>query len=135
LKIILLVFLLISTVYSSDKELATKIYLSIAQEFSGKESPVFYLYKDIKYLDKNANIKITKDCKSADIVVINTLKSLSPECSKKVIFTTKYRLYSENENIIGAFFWQKGRPTVIFNRELLKQHNIVLSKSFQKYIE
>jgi hypothetical protein len=57
------------------------------------------------------------------------------QCSNKPIFTNNYRLFKNFPQIIGAFFWQKGRPNIIFDAERLKEQNIVLDPSYDKYIE
>lgn len=135
LRKLLLLLVLGFTLYASDSTLATKIYLSIAKEIAGKNVPTFYLHGNIKYLNKNKEIKALKACAKADIVILNELSGLPEECQGKLLFTTHYSTYIENKNILGAFFWQKGRPNIIFRRSLLEKNKVVLSSSFNKFIE
>ena len=130
-----LILVLGFTLFASDETLATKIYLSIAKEVVYTGTPTFYLHGKIKYLHKNKEIKTTQICQEADIVVLNDLSGLPKSCQGKLLFTTRYRTYVENKSIIGAFFWQKGRPNIIFRRSLLEENHILLSSSFNKFIE
>jgi len=121
--------------HGSDESLATKIYISIAKELSGVSVPTFYLHGEIKFLHNNRAIKTTKTCEKADIIIINKKLDLPAGCEEKAIFSTHYRTYLKNENIVGSFFWQKGRPNIIFRRAYLEENKIRLSQSFQKYID
>ncbi len=132
----LLITLIFSTLLvADDVELAIKIYSSIAYECTGKVNPKIYLHGDLNLLYDVESINRTHECKDADFVIISTLKSLPLECESKVLFTNKYRLFKNSQHIVGAFFWQKGRPNIIFDKERLEDNNIRLSDSFQKYIE
>ncbi len=132
----LLITLIFSTLLLADDiQLAIKIYSSIAYECTGKVNPKIYLHGDLGMLYDVDSINRTHKCSDADFVITSTLKQLPPKCEDKIIFTNKYRLFQESKQIIGAFFWQKGRPNIIFDRERLKNQNIKLSNSFEKYIE
>ncbi len=133
MKVLFLAILLISTVFASDKDIATKIYLSLAMDVSEKKDPIFYLYGHIKYLENNSGIHTTHNCNKADLIILNTLEKLPKECQNKPLFTTKYRTYLKHENIIGAFFWQKGRPNIVFRKSSIEKNNIHLESSFSKY--
>ncbi len=52
-----------------------------------------------------------------------------------VIITTEYSLLEKDERIIGAFFWQKGRPNLLFLRNRMQKANVTLGHEFDKYIE
>jgi len=133
-KLFLLIFL--STfAFSSDKVLAIKIYLSIAKELSSKSEPKFYLHGNIKHLSENLDIRRVENCEESDIIILHSMEELSSKCSDKLIFTNYYKTYISNEEIVGAFFWQKGRPNIVFRREVLQDKKIILSASFNKYIE
>lgn len=55
--------------------------------------------------------------------------------SNAVIISTEYSLLAKDPRIVGAFFWQKGRPNILFIRERMQNANIVLGHEFDKYIE
>lgn len=52
-----------------------------------------------------------------------------------ILFGTDYDMLEQDARVIGAFYWQKGRPNLIFLRERLREHNLTLSSDFEKYIE
>jgi len=131
----LFVLLIGPVLFASDQNLATKIYLSIAKELSKKDKPLFYIHGEVEHLRNNKKISLTHTCDQADIIVLNTLSRLPKHCDKKLIFTNSYRVYLKNENILGAFFWQKGRPNIVFRGSSLKKMKIKLKPSFNKYID
>lgn len=55
--------------------------------------------------------------------------------SNAVIITTEYSLLAKDPRILGAFFWQKGRPNLLFLRERMQKSNVTLDREFDKYIE
>lgn len=52
-----------------------------------------------------------------------------------IIFTTEYDLLAKDQRVVGAFFWQKGRPNLLFLRDRLQSSNLKLGREFDKYIE
>lgn len=71
---------------------------------------------------------------NADLIIVskNIPQNLS---SNSVIITTEYALLKKDERIIGAFFWQKGRPNLLFLRPRMEKANVNLGHEFNKYIE
>lgn len=55
--------------------------------------------------------------------------------SNAIIITTEYSLLVKDTRILGAFFWQKGRPNLLFLRERMQKANVTLDHEFDKYIE
>jgi len=127
--------LLITTIYANDVKLASSIFNTIVSSVTNKKNAAVYLYKDIeavsKYPDK---LRVVKDCSSADVVLLSSIRDIPKDCDSKVLFGTRYS-HLKNKNVIGAFFWQKGRPNILFYRERLEKQHIKLDKSFDKYIE
>jgi len=135
LKTLLLSLLLVLQLWANDKELAIQIYNSIAFECTKKTDPKIYLHGDLGALYETNKINRTYECSDADFVIVSTLDMLPQSCDGKLTFTNKYRLFMKEDRIIGAFFWQKGRPNIIFGKKRLERENITLSADFQKYIE
>jgi hypothetical protein len=71
---------------------------------------------------------------SADFLLLSRTvpTGLKPQ---QVIFATDYDLLYHDENVIGAFYWQKGRPNLVFIRNRLERHSLSLAHEFDKYIE
>lgn len=80
------------------------------------------------------SVKYTS-CEDADIVFVPKKESLKNDCKNKFIFATSYYFYQNSPDVIGAFFWQKGRPNIIIKSAMIEKLDVSLSKSFKKYIE
>ena len=72
-------------------------------------------------------------CEEADIVVM-TKSNIPQDCQKKVVVGTRYR-HLRKPYVFGAFFWQKGRPNILFKKTKLEQNNIVLKSSLVDYLD
>lgn len=89
---------------------------------------------NIQIISQSAKMEIINDPHSAQFMIIS--KKIPDDISKKtILFTTEYNLLSKDERIIGAFFWQKGRPNLLFLRDRLKKADLKLGKEFNKFIE
>jgi len=130
-----LISLLITTMYANDVKLASSIFNTIVSSITHKKNANVYLSGDIESVSKYpGKLRIVYDCALADIVLVSTFKELPNECKSKMFFGTKYS-HLKDKNVIGAFFWQKGRPNILFYKERLEKQDIKLDKSFDKYIE
>lgn len=85
-------------------------------------------------IKQSEKIKEAVDSSDADLIIIskNIPQSLP---SNTVIITTEYTLLKKDDRIVGAFFWQKGRPNLLFLRPRLQKYNVKLGHEFDKYIE
>ncbi len=132
---ILLICLLITTVYSNDNKLASSIFTMIAKNITKKVRPNIYIHRKIPAISKSSEtLNIVSECSEADMVILSTTKNIPSECAQKILFGTRYS-HLKNKNIIGAFFWQKGRPNILFYQKRLDKKNITLDSSFNHYIE
>ncbi len=132
---LLLTLFLITNIFASDNKKASDIFNLIVKEITKKDSSNVYLHRGIESIEKYpGNLKIVTACKDADIIILSTISDIPRECSKKILFGSRYS-HLKNPNVIGSFFWQKGRPNILFYRQRLENHNIKLDPSFNKYIE
>jgi len=132
---LLLVLFLVTSIYASDSKKASGIFNLIVKEITKKENSSVYLHKGIESIEKYpGNLKIVTECKDADIIILSTTRDIPKECNKKLLFGSRYS-HLKNPNVIGAFFWQKGRPNILFYQKRLNTHNIKLDSSFNRYIE
>lgn len=134
MKLVLLAAIFIGTIcFGSELEVATKIMDKISYALIKKDVVKVLAIgaEEKKIVDNSILMKSVKECQNADMV----LSKKSVTCRDKVLFFTNYKTFKNNEQAIGAFFWQKGRPNIIFRKEVLGQFNIVLSEKFDKYIE
>lgn len=137
MKIILIVFFLILSLHSKDvSELKVEILSAISHSLMHKDKINIYVDDPTLSKNKNKNIKLSfVEYKNADIVFtsdVNIVKSLD---NKAIVFATTYYAYAHLPHAVGAFFWQKGRPNIIFSEKRLKELSIKLPNKFDKYIE
>jgi len=143
LKTYILLFFFSITLYASNIRLIQANIISTITHalVYNKSYPAVYI-DDPMFQSINLtphNIKMVKHCMDADIIFTNKINALQKSCTlfkDKLIFVLSYRNYVQYEDqVIGAFFWQKGRPNIIFNRKKLIELGINLPKQFEKYIE
>lgn len=80
---------------------------------------------------------LVESCDEADMVLTPDVELPKNECrmSKALVLMTHYRGYTQSKEAVGALFWQKGRPNLIFDKSRLQELSLVLSHAFSKYIE
>ena len=137
MKIFLLSLIVISSLFSSNvKKLEAQILSSIAHSLVHKRSVNICIddknFVGIKKYTKNLNVV---SCGKADIVFTSKDDNMDKKCKTSLIFSTSYYLYEHSPMIVGAFFWQKGRPNIIFRQKQLENLGINLPKDFRKYVE
>ncbi len=95
-----------------------------------------YVYgEDAKKIIKYSSVlRKTDDLKKATFILASTKLNSELKNVKKPIIGMKYFLL-KNENVIGAIFWHKGRPNIVFIKDRLKKFGINPPKSLEKYIE
>ena len=134
-----LLILLISAIslFSFDVlSVKAEILSKIAKELVKKD--VVNIYVDDEDLIKTKGLVPSLNyttCKEADVLFISNKDKLDKVCKDKYIFSTSYYLYQNSQEVIGAFFWQKGRPNIIIKSAMIEKLEITLSKPFQKYVE
>ena len=134
MKKLLLILLLINTIFADDLSTEKKIYESFFSALSPKEKPLIYTDKSIPSLQLvSEKFSLISDCTQADIIVM-AQRPLDERCQDKIVFGTRYRHLRE-PYVVGAFFWQKGRPNIVFLEEALKKHKITLPPELEDYLE
>ena len=133
--LLFILFIGINVLFANDIELESAIFNKVLTAVTAKERPKVYIYQHNDALEKYpGKLQLVKDCKDADIVLVSTLKNLPKECAGKILFGTRYS-HLQNPQVVGAFFWQKGRPNILFYKYRLEEKDIKLDKSFEKYVE
>jgi len=149
MKIIFSLFLFISFLYSNqytflvkkyDKEieLEAKIIDTIAVSVVRKDIKLYI--PEITELEENVYSEIfqlTKTCNTANFIFVK--KNINDEnlCpnSQKIYFTNNYQKLLVDKKYIGAFFWSKSRPNIVFIKDRLDQRNIILPKEYNQFVE
>lgn len=80
---------------------------------------------------------LVDSCENADLIITTSMSNIPLECekSKALFLVTKYQEYKKSSLPIGALFWQKGRPNLIFSVSRFKELSLVVPSSFEQYME
>jgi len=82
----------------------------------------------------SSNFNIVQECAEADIIFVTHQREIKKECQGKIFFGSRYKTL-QKEQTVGAFFWQKGRPNILFYKSRLDRYGIRLNPHFIKYID
>jgi hypothetical protein len=99
-------------------------------------------YKDVFVTSQR--ISLTDKPEESDIILITDASTLHSvlrrnrvenTINQKPIFVTNYRFLKISTNILGAFYWKKGRSQLLFikNRLSLNEYNITLPQEYKDF--
>ena len=120
---------------ASSEKVEAKIIMSMLKAVTNHTD--LSIYTDSKNINKillNNDITFVKSCYKADIAILETDMSVT-ECKNRPIITLRYDLLKIYSNSIGSFFWQKGRPNIVFIETRLRDQNITIDSTFNDFIE
>lgn len=99
-------------------------------------------YRDVFSYSKR--IFLTSEIEESDIALITNERALkrilyrfrvNTNVSKKpILFVTDYHFLKESDDIVGAFYWRKGRSQLLFIKKRLKEHDITLPREYQSFM-
>ncbi len=90
--------------------------------------------KKRKIFENMERVEVVRDHDKADILIL--YKTYDVPLNNKIIFADGYLVFEHFKNrLVGGFYWQKGRPNLVFIKKNLKDHNISLPPSLKDYIE
>ena len=125
MKKIIIILLLILNLTASSLEIEQKIFTAVLSSIFPNKSKI-NIWSDNKLNRKILNglpldIRIVENKEDADLLLINHTYGIK---TNKMIFVGKYSLLKEyKKHAIGGFYWQKGRPNLIFiHKNLLLNH-------------
>jgi len=138
-KIIIIFVLLFYNLFAIDKNSTLKIYNKVLTSIFKQQVPIIYItnreYRDIlRYSNK---IKISDNPNKAILAIVTTkdeidkIKHINPNI---IIFATKEKLLFDNQSVIGAFYWKKGRSQLIFIKDRLDRYHIQLPDEYNQFI-
>ena len=79
----------------------------------------------------DGKVGVTNNCKKADFALL--AEDEKKVCDKpEIVFN--YRGYLHNQNAVGVFFWQKGRPTIRFSLKRLEHFNLQVRGELSKFV-
>jgi len=81
-------------------------------------------------------IDVLPSCTDATLI-IDTKHNIvkGNECEAIPRLSNDYRLMVRKKDEIGAFFWMKGRPTIIFSKPRLQRFGLTVAPELQDYLE
>jgi len=133
-KIILTLIFTSTIVFSSQVMISTKIVAKIIYALNSNAKIWIDKkdnYTDVINIDK---LNIINNCTNADVLIVKNEKNLINECKNKPILVFDYDLLYTNTNSVAAFFWQKGRPNILFIKERLDKFNITIPSKYNSYL-
>ena len=139
MKHIRILFLTLLFLYASPLNTEKEIYKIIIHALFPHKQNIKIWFDDPNSFAALLQLKdtvLTQNPKNADMLFISHEKSFHNAPAQKIIFVNNYTLLKKYQNrAIGGFFWQKGRPNIVFMRKSLQKHHIALPPNLQKYIE
>ncbi len=125
-----------TTLVASTVGIELKIYGNILDTLLPEEQTISVWTDNPKkrqLFDSIRRVKIVSDSEDANILILYKTKCFNTD---KIIFIGTYTLLKQCKNrAIGGFYWQKGRPNLIFLRNNLQRHTIRLSPELEEFIE
>lgn len=136
-KVLLILFILFSFSSASDLKTEQKIYKLIIHTLLPNKQ-TYKVWSDTKHnrelLATTPHVILVNSPKDADFLLLNNDNNLTN--TKAIIFVTDFQLLEKMKNsAVGGFFWQKGRPNILFLRKNLQKYKISLPESMQEFIE
>jgi len=142
----MILILLYAPLYALERESTLKMYHGIFEALSS-QTPINVYTNDKEYRDvflHSKKIVLSNTLEASDIALVTderTLKNIlytknsNRNFDKKpIIFVTNYHFLKISKEIVGAFYWRKGRSQLLFIKNRLKQHNITLPKEYQNFM-
>ena len=125
-----------------DTQSTRNIYENIFRALSPKNIIRVYTdnqeYRGIFITSKHIYLSSIKE---ADIVLSTTEKSLKRSLEKvksmkkkPLFFVTNFGFLKLSNDIVGAFYWKKGRSQLVFIKKRVQVKKITLPKQHHKYI-
>lgn len=127
-------FLITTSLASDVVKIENKIIMNMIQSLTHNTN--ISIYTDSKRLQKILTdniVNFVPVCSDADVAILETKHVKN--CNKLPIITLKYELLKTYQNSVGSFFWQKGRPNIVFIAPRLKSQNISVGSKFDAFVE
>lgn len=144
-KIFILLILLYGHLYALERESTLKVYHEIFAALVSK--PTITVYTDDKEYRKifvtSKRMVLSGKPEKSDIILItnrSTLFKIMRESQwavekgeKPILFVTDYRLLKHSLDVVGAFYWKKGRSQLLFIKNRLDAYHIALPKEYEDF--
>ena len=101
---------------------------------------VYTIDKELRAVfSKSKIITLVNQVEKSDIVLLSNAGEYRKIKSKvlgnkNILFTTDYRLLKKSDEIVGAFYWKKGRSQLLFVHKRLVKNDIQLPSKYNTFI-
>ena len=133
----LFLFLFATQLFASTDNIERKIFATVINALFSQKTTVYVWSDDPEktaILSKISKVVVTAKPSEAEIVFLKKVQRELPK--KPLVFALDYRtLKSYKERLLGGFYWQKGRPNLVFFKQELHLHHIELPKEMQAFVE
>ena len=144
-KIFILLILLYGHLYALERESTLKMYHQIFSALVSK--PMIHVYTDDKEYKKvfafSKRMVLSNVPEKSDIILITNRSTLFKITRERkwdiekdkvpILFVTDYRFLKSSFDIVGAFYWRKGRSQLLFIKNRLNAYNITLPKEYEDF--
>jgi len=120
---------------SLEQKIVTKMAHAIVKKTTKSLKVWVYGGKLPSGFHEGNNFEVVSSCRDADILLIDKEGFEEESCKKTPLLVLDYELLSKYRSALGAFFWQKGRPNIVFIAPRLQRHGIKTSNKFAQYVE
>ncbi len=73
--------------------------------------------------------------KTADLILASKEKTILANPHKIIFVNSFYLLQKYRDRVVGGFFWQKGRPNIIFLEQRIKALHIKLPNDLREFVD
>ncbi len=125
-----------ASLYASHLSAETKIYMKVIHGLYPTKK-VVHIWADTKkyrhMFHNKEGIVVVDSLQDADIVFVASQKDIKTKHPKFILSHSLLKHYYQDA--VGGFYWQKGRPNLLFFQSVLQKFGISLDPSLQEYIE
>ena len=134
MRVLFIILIGFISLFGNSDEVENEIYENIITNlFPKKKVKVWTDNSKISYVfGKYSKKLVVVDKNNADIYILSYKEDIP---NNKIVLTTNYKLLKEIKNSIGAFYWKKGRPNIVFIEDRLKRKHILLPSKYNDFIE
>ncbi len=138
----ILIFLNVG-VYALDTQSTLNIYHEIFSSLLGSQKMKVYTRdKELRQVFKHSKKIVLSDTLANSTIILvssqSDLRRYKKEHIEKlnhiIMFATDYRLLKKYDNIVGAFYWKKGRSQLLFIKHRLDKYHIKLAPKYRAFI-
>jgi len=129
-------FIYAITLSANTLQVETKIYKMILADLFPDKHTIAVWADDAEHkhiLEATKMVKLVEDPKEAELLFVSHNADMQIHKPK---FVSSYRLLKHyKQDAIGGFYWQKGRPNLIFLDKNLKKYGLGVSSKLLPYID